>query len=126
MFPNDFNIYLHDTPNGELFKKDVRAFSHGCIRLEKPAELAQWVLGWPADRVQQAMHDGPNNKQVTLPRKIPVYIVYFTTFVENGQLGFGNDLYERDDKLVGELSNVAVPSEQVRQALQALRDLAKG
>ena len=55
MFPNDFNIYLHDTPNGELFKKDVRAFSHGCIRVEKPAELAQWVLGWPADRVDAAM-----------------------------------------------------------------------
>ncbi len=126
MFPNDFNIYLHDTPNDELFKKDVRAFSHGCIRLEKPAELAQWVLGWPADRVQQAMQNGPNNKQVNLPHKIPVYIVYFTTFVENGQLGFGNDLYERDNKLVAELSNVAVPNDQVRQAQQALRDLAKG
>ncbi len=126
MFPNDFNIYLHDTPNDELFKKDVRAFSHGCIRLEKPAELAQWVLGWPADRVQQAMQNGPNNKQVNLPHKIPVYIVYFTTFVENGQLGFGNDLYERDNKLVAELSNVAVPNDEVRQAQQALRDLAKG
>ena len=126
MFPNDFNIYLHDTPNGELFKKDVRAFSHGCIRLEKPAELAQWVLGWPADRVQQAMENGPNNKQVNLPHKIPVYIVYFTAFVQDGQLAFGNDLYERDDKLVSALSNVAMPSDQVRQAQQALRDLAKG
>ena len=125
MFPNDFNIYLHDTPNDELFKKDVRAFSHGCIRLEKPAELAQWVLGWPADRVQSAMHDG-NNKQVTLPHKIPVYIVYFTAFVENGQLAFGNDLYERDNKLVEALSKVAVPAEQVKQAQDALRKLAKG
>ena len=50
LFPNDFNIYLHDTPNHELFDKDVRAFSHGCIRVEKPAELAQWVLGWDASR----------------------------------------------------------------------------
>jgi murein L,D-transpeptidase YcbB/YkuD len=125
MFPNDFNIYLHDTPNGELFKKDVRAFSHGCIRLEKPAELAQWVLGWPADRVQQAMQGGANNKQVNLPKKIPVYIVYFTAFVQNGQLEFGNDLYERDSKLVSALANVAVPSDQVREAQQALRDLAK-
>jgi murein L,D-transpeptidase YcbB/YkuD len=124
MFPNDFNIYLHDTPNGELFKKDVRAFSHGCIRLEKPAELAQWALGWPADRVQQAMQ-GANNKQVNLPHKIPVYIVYFTAFVQNGQLAFGNDLYERDSKLVSALANVAVPSEQVREAQQALRALAK-
>src|SRR5436190_8153536 len=45
MFPNDFNIYLHDTPQDNLFDKDVRAFSHGCIRLEKPDELASWVLG---------------------------------------------------------------------------------
>src|SRR5205823_6159176 len=74
IFPNDFNIYLHDTPNHELFHKDVRAFSHGCIRLEKPDELAQWVLGWPADKVEQAMHDGPNDRGVRLPRKIPVYI----------------------------------------------------
>ena len=125
MFPNDFNIYLHDTPNDELFKKDIRAFSHGCIRLEKPAELAQWVLGWPADRVQQAMENGANNKQVNLPQKIPVYIVYFTAFVENGQLAFGNDLYERDSKLVEALENVAVPSEQVRAAQEALRALAR-
>ena len=126
MFPNDFNIYLHDTPNDNLFKKDVRAFSHGCIRLEKPAELAQWVLGWPADRVQQAMESGGNNKTVTLPHKIPVYIVYFTAFVDNGQLSFGNDLYERDSKLVEALSNVTAPNEAVQQAQAALRALAKG
>jgi murein L,D-transpeptidase YcbB/YkuD len=125
MFPNDFNIYLHDTPNDELFKKDIRAFSHGCIRLEKPAELAQWVLGWPADRVQQAMQGGGNNKQVNLPSKIPVYIVYFTAFVQNGRLAFGNDLYERDSKVVSEMVNVAVPSEAVKQAQDALRALAK-
>ncbi|MGH9422833.1 MAG: L,D-transpeptidase family protein, partial [Thermoanaerobaculia bacterium] len=56
LFPNDFNIYLHDTPNHELFNKDVRAFSHGCIRVEKPAELAQWVLGWDAAKVDAEMH----------------------------------------------------------------------
>jgi murein L,D-transpeptidase YcbB/YkuD len=55
LFPNDFNIYLHDTPQRELFNKDVRAFSHGCIRVEKPDELAQWVLGWDASKVEQAM-----------------------------------------------------------------------
>ena len=126
MFPNDFNIYLHDTPNGELFKKDVRAFSHGCIRLEKPAELAQWVLGWDADRVQQAMHDGPDNRQVNLPKKIPVYIVYFTTFVRGGQLNFGNDLYDRDSKLVQQVQDVAVQSPETAKALASLRDLAKG
>jgi len=125
IFPNDFNIYLHDTPNGELFKKDVRAFSHGCIRLEKPAELAQWVLGWDAERVQQAMHEGSNNHQVNLPRKIPVYIVYFTAYARGGQLYFGNDLYDRDSKLVQQVQGVAIQSPETVKALEALRALAK-
>ncbi len=124
LFPNDFNIYLHDTPNHELFEKDVRAFSHGCIRVEKPAELAQWVLGWPADRVEQAMKDGPNNKGVRLPRKIPVYITYFTAYINNGQLYFGNDLYGRDDKLVPVVMPGAMPSKPVVDAVEALRRIA--
>jgi murein L,D-transpeptidase YcbB/YkuD len=124
MFPNDYNIYLHDTPNGELFKKDIRAFSHGCIRVEKPADLAQWVLGWPEDRVRQAM-DGQDNRQVSLPKKIPVYIVYFTTFVSDGQLFFGNDLYDRDSKLVTEVEKAAEPSAEALQARDALRAMAK-
>ena len=124
LFPNDFNIYLHDTPNHALFEKDVRAFSHGCIRLEKPAELAQWVLGWPPDKVDQAMHDGPDDHGVKLPRKIPVYITYFTTYVNNGQLYFGNDLYNRDDKLVPAVMTGAMPSKEVVDAVQALRRIA--
>ncbi|HXT15973.1 MAG TPA: L,D-transpeptidase family protein [Gemmatimonadaceae bacterium] len=123
LFPNDYNIYLHDTPNHELFKKDVRAFSHGCIRVEKPDELAQWVLGWPADKVEAAMH-GADNHQVTLPKKIPVYIVYFTAFVENGQLHFGNDLYDRDNALVEKMRDAATVSPETVQAQQALRKLA--
>ena len=124
LFPNDFNIYLHDTPNHALFEKDVRAFSHGCIRLEKPAELAQWVLGWPADRVEQAMRNGPDDRSVKLPRKIPVYITYFTTYINNGQLYFGNDLYNRDDKLVPQVMSGAMPSKGVVDAVQALRRIA--
>jgi L,D-transpeptidase YcbB len=124
LFPNDFNIYLHDTPNHELFEKDVRAFSHGCIRVEKPAELAQWVLGWPADRVEQAMKDGPNSKGIRLPRKIPVYITYFTAYINNGQLYFGNDLYGRDDKLVPVVMPGAMPSKPVVDAVEALRRIA--
>jgi murein L,D-transpeptidase YcbB/YkuD len=124
LFPNDFNIYLHDTPNHELFEKDVRAFSHGCIRLEKPDELAQWVLGWPADRVEQAMKDGPDSKGVRLPKKIPVYITYFTAYINNGQLFFGNDLYGRDDKLVDVVMPGAMPSKPVVDAVEALRRIA--
>jgi murein L,D-transpeptidase YcbB/YkuD len=123
MFPNDYNIYLHDTPNHELFKKDVRAFSHGCIRVEKPAELAQWVLGWSPDKVQAQM-DGADNHQVNLPKKLPVYILYFTTFVSDGQLNFGNDLYDRDSKLVTELESIAISSPETERAQASLRALA--
>ena len=124
LFPNDFNIYLHDTPNHELFDKDVRAFSHGCIRLEKPAEMAQWVLGWPADQVDEAMKNGPDNRSVKIPRKIPVYIVYFTTYLNNGQLYFGNDLYHRDDQMVPAVMPGAWPSKEIVDAVQALRRIA--
>jgi murein L,D-transpeptidase YcbB/YkuD len=121
LFPNDFNIYLHDTPNHELFKEDIRAFSHGCIRVEKPADLAQWVLGWPADKVQSNMDNPPDNKSVKVPAKIPVYITYFTTYINNGQLYFGNDLYNRDDKLVPIVMSGAMPSKEIVDAIQALR-----
>jgi murein L,D-transpeptidase YcbB/YkuD len=124
MFPNDFNIYLHDTPNHELFKKDVRAFSHGCIRIEKPAELAQWALGWSPERVEAAMH-GSDNHSVDLPTKIPVYIVYFTTFVDGGRIFYGGDLYDRDSRLVKKLADSAVPSPETIQAQAALREMTK-
>ena len=88
LFPNDFDVYFHDTPNHELFNKDVRAFSHGCIRLEHPEQLAQYALGWPVDKIQNAMMNGSDNQQVKLPQKIPVYIVYNTAYIRDGQLLF--------------------------------------
>jgi murein L,D-transpeptidase YcbB/YkuD len=123
LFPNDYNIYLHDTPNHNLFEKDVRAFSHGCIRVEKPDELAEWVLGWDAGRVEAAMH-GSDNHQVTLPKKIPVYIVYFTAFVQDGHLQFGNDLYDRDSKLVAQMK-AAMKTPETAAAQDTLRMLAR-
>ena len=123
LFPNDFNIYLHDTPNQDLFRKDVRAFSHGCIRVEKPLELAQWVLGWDAGRVQAAT-EGTNNNSVKVPQKIPVYIVYGTAYIRDNQLYFGNDLYDRDDKLVAQVMRGALPTTETVQAVQALRRIA--
>ena len=124
LFPNDFNIYLHDTPNHELFDKDVRAFSHGCIRVEKPAELAQWVLGWDAGRVDQTMNSGKDNQAVRLPKKIPVYITYATTYVKDGKLYFGNDLYHRDDSLVKAMATGAVGSPTSKPGLEELRKVA--
>ena len=82
------------------------------------------MLGWPADRVEQAMKDGPNDKGVRLPRKIPVYITYFTAYINNGELYFGNDLYSRDDKLVPVVMPGAMPSKPVVDAVEALRRIA--
>jgi murein L,D-transpeptidase YcbB/YkuD len=124
LFPNDFNIYLHDTPNHELFDKDVRAFSHGCIRVEKPAELAQWVLGWDASRVDQAMREGDDNQSVKLPKKIPVYITYGTAYLRDGQLYFGNDLYHRDDELVKAIALGALVSPRGVAAVEELKKIA--
>jgi murein L,D-transpeptidase YcbB/YkuD len=125
LFPNDFNIYLHDTPEKELFDKDVRAFSHGCIRTEKPVQLAAWVLGWDENRVREA-EQGKDNNWVKLPHKIPVYIDYATAYVKDGQLYFGNDLYHRDDQLVKAMAEGALPSPRAVQAIEALKRIATG
>ena len=123
MFPNDFNIYLHDTPQDNLFKEDVRAFSHGCIRVEKPEALAQWVLGWDRARVEQAMQGGSDNRHVKLPSSIPVYIAYMTTFVRDGDVWFANDLYDRDQRLAQAVWGGAMPSGEAVRAVAALREL---
>ena len=124
MFPNTFDIYMHDTPEQELFDKDVRAFSHGCIRLEQPERLAEWVLGWTPEQVQEAMHSDRDDRRVDLEKKVPVYIVYFTTYVREGRLHFGNDLYNRDSALVERVRNGAQPTAAAIEAVKALRELA--
>jgi murein L,D-transpeptidase YcbB/YkuD len=122
MFPNDFNVYLHDTPQDELFTEDVRAFSHGCIRLEKPERLAEWVLGWTKGRVRDAVR-GKDDHRVNLPRKVPVYIAYLTAYVRDGELYYGNDLYDRDDAMVKVVAGGALPSAGARGAIDSLRKL---
>jgi murein L,D-transpeptidase YcbB/YkuD len=126
LFPNAYNIYFHDTPEKQLFAKDVRDFSHGCIRLEKPEELAQWALGWDAGRVQQAMVQGQDNQEVKLAQPLPVYIAYFTTYLKDGQLYFGNDLYARDAEVVAAMEARGGQSGEVVQAVEALRSLVAG
>jgi murein L,D-transpeptidase YcbB/YkuD len=124
MFPNSFSIYLHDTPQGDLFEEDVRAFSHGCIRVEKPAELAQYVLGWPADSVQQLMEDDRNDRHVRVDPKIPVFIVYLTSYVRDGELYFGNDLYSRDGALMEAVRAAAMPDAETLEQVERLRQVA--
>jgi murein L,D-transpeptidase YcbB/YkuD len=103
IFPNSYNVYMHDSPEQELFSRARRDFSHGCIRLEKPADLAVFVLreipGWDMARVRAAMAQGMN-QQVNLPRPIPVLIVYGTVIVpEDGLVHFYDDIYGHDKEL---------------------------
>ena len=125
MFPNDFDIYLHHTPAEELFERDIRAFSHGCIRVEKPVELAQFVLGWDAERVRAAMESGPGAHQVNLERKIPVYILYLTAYLRDGALHFGNDLYHRDAALTKAVAKAATPDPETQAQVRRLRELVE-
>ena len=95
ILPNKHSVYLHDTPDKKLFEKPKRRFSHGCIRVEKPLELAEFVFNddneWDANRVQSAIDSG-SSKNVYLKQPIPVHIMYFTVWVEND-----NSVHFRDD-----------------------------
>lgn len=100
MFPNSNNIYLHDSPAKSLFNLEERSFSHGCIRVAEPKKLAEKILknypGWTSEKIDAAMNSG-KEKYVTLKEKIPVYIGYFTAFVDkDGQLNFRKDIYNLD------------------------------
>ena len=100
LFPNPYNIYLHDTPNTELFSERIRAFSHGCIRLEKSAELAAYALQqegqWPLGRVVREVASGVN-REIALGRAMPVYLLYWTTWIDAaGLVQFRQDDYDAD------------------------------
>lgn len=100
MLPNKYSVYLHDTPAHALFDRTGRAFSHGCVRLEEPLELAKYVLGedpvWTEAAIREAMHAGVE-REVKLKRPIPVHIVYFTAWVdEAGKAQFFEDVYRRN------------------------------
>jgi murein L,D-transpeptidase YcbB/YkuD len=109
MFPNEHSVYLHSTPQQELFSRTQRDFSAGCIRVEKPAELAAWVLrnnpDWTIEKINEGMQNGRDNVTVRLDRKVPVFIVYGTAIAyENGEVHFYNDIYGHDAKLAQALA----------------------
>jgi len=109
IFPNDQDVYLHSTPEPQLFSKARRDFSHGCIRVEKPVELAAWLLQdqpkWTQQSISAAMNSGPNNQRVNLTSPVPVVIVYVTAVVEeNGELYFFDDIYGQDGSLNARLT----------------------
>ena len=90
-FPNGSDIYLHDTPNKDLFAQDDRTVSHGCIRLQDAERLGRWLMG----RDPQAASRDPE-QNVLLPSPVPIYLTYLTAQVNNGQLSFVDDIYGRD------------------------------
>jgi murein L,D-transpeptidase YcbB/YkuD len=100
MFPNKYQVYLHDTPSRELFARTTRAFSSGCIRVEKPVELANFLLspgsGWDAGRIQEAV-ESAQTARVSLERPVPVHLTYATVWIgEGGSIHFRDDVYGRD------------------------------
>jgi murein L,D-transpeptidase YcbB/YkuD len=108
MFPNSYSVYLHSTPSTELFAKSRRDFSSGCIRVEKPAELAAFLLRnqldgqqpWTVARAQTAMDSGKDNRQVNLTVKVPVLMLYVTAIAEeDGTVHFFDDIYGHDKRL---------------------------
>ena len=107
MFPNEYDIYLHSTPQPELFSRTRRDFSHGCVRVQHPDELAVWVLkrsntggDWDLPKVQDAMNGDQDNHQINLKQSLPIVIFYLTAYPEeNGEVHFFDDIYGYDKEL---------------------------
>lgn len=107
LFPNNYEIYLHDTPNRDLFSQSSRSLSHGCIRISEPKKMAQYLLrednSWNSKNIDSAMHL-TKEKWVTLKKTVPVYLVYFTAWVDkSGLLNFRKDIYGHDFKMAEKL-----------------------
>jgi murein L,D-transpeptidase YcbB/YkuD len=107
MFPNKHAVYLHDTPSKALFGKAERAFSHGCIRVENPFDLAEQLLGgdgWSQEKFQTVL-DSKKTKTVLLSKPMQVLLLYWTAMVEpDGTVYFFNDVYERDERIAEALN----------------------
>ncbi len=110
IFPNQHHVYLHDTPRSvDMFSRQERAFSHGCIHVQEPAKLAAWLLrhtaGWDLARVEQAMEGGRDNFTVNLAKPVPLLIFYATALVRpNGEIYFFRDIYGHDADLEAALA----------------------
>lgn len=94
MFPNEHSVYMHDTPSKSFFARTMRAFSHGCVRVDQPFRFAEAVLGhgWSEDKVRKLI--GGQERTINLPETLPIHMMYFTTNVdENGKLQVRDDLY---------------------------------
>ncbi|RAZ88625.1 hypothetical protein DPM33_21775 [Mesorhizobium hawassense] len=99
LFPNKHAIYMHDTPQKSFFARDMRALSHGCVRLQDPRGMAAAVLGTTVDDIAEKLKHGHSTENVT--RVIPVYVAYFTAWPDmSGKVEYFDDVYDRDSKLM--------------------------
>jgi len=97
LFPNAHSIYMHDTPSKSFFKRDMRALSHGCVRLSEPRRMAAAVMGTSVEEIGKQIASG-QNRAVQVPQKIPVYVSYFTAWPnKDGVVEYFDDVYGRDD-----------------------------
>ncbi|RFS19697.1 hypothetical protein DVR12_21575 [Chitinophaga silvatica] len=106
LFPNSYNIYFHDTPDKSLFQRDNRAYSHGCIRLKDPVDMAKYVLDdapeWTDDKIDAAMKSG-RQRFVPVKHPVPVIITYYTAWMQDGALHFADDVYDHDTRFLSKL-----------------------
>jgi murein L,D-transpeptidase YcbB/YkuD len=108
MFPNDYAVYLHDTPSKSRFEQADRAVSHGCVRVADPEALAAFVLrdrtDWPRDTIAATLAAGRRTRVNLAHGGPPVYLVYLTAFGRDGEVFFRDDIYDRDDRLLRALA----------------------
>lgn len=101
LFPNRHSVYMHDTPSRHLFARDVRAFSHGCVRVHNAPDFAYAIMeteGWSAERIAAAVATG-RNQRITLDTKVGVHLTYFTAWADQNGLAVYDDVYGRDEQL---------------------------
>ena len=115
LFPNTHDVYLHDTTQKNLFANSVRAFSHGCVRVQNPDKFAAVLLGhdqdWTQQRVVSAMHNGSDANNVFMKNRIPVYLTYFTAVAgPDGELTQFKDLYGHDRRMLAALKGRPIPA----------------
>ena len=131
MFPNRFSIYLHDTPTRHLFQERERTMSHGCVRVEDPVKLAGYVLrghgDWSEKKIRDAMQPADSGDVEPLPvdleQPVPVYLVYLTAFMRDGELHFRDDPYGKDARV---MSRMGKPALVDRSDCKELEELAGG
>jgi murein L,D-transpeptidase YcbB/YkuD len=116
LFPNKFDVYMHDTPERWLFGRTVRDFSSGCIRIERPLDLAAYLLrdgpDWTREKIEEAIDSG-ETQAIRIREPIAVHVLYWTTWIgDDGRVQFRRDIYLRDaalDRALDERAGIATP-----------------